>query len=258
LIRTAKAQFGIIVFISAVLGCISAAEAVTIPLPVLADPTYFGNLQYGYWDGRQQVGSGNNPFVGQDIHLSGSSVSSASADALIDLSDPSLKVTGTATGPVVSVAGISLTYLFEVVGPAGGLAPVGVKASGLTSGTGTIDALNCRRVRLPPVIYETLSAGVPGSWNVDQTFLFNTNVPITVTMTVEGVSQVNIGSGSYSAEIDPIFSVDSSSGYQLVFSPGIGNMAGGVPEPSTWAMILIGFAGLSCASYRARRNALNA
>jgi hypothetical protein len=257
-----KAQFGTIVFISAVLGCISAAEAVTIPLPVLADPTYFGNLQYGYWDGRQQVGSSNNPFVGQDIHLSGSSVSSASADALIDLSDPSLKVTGTATGPVVSVAGISLTYLFEVVGAPGGLAPVGVKASGLTSGTGTIDALNATLIvgefGSPPVIYETLSAGVPGSWNVDQTFLFNTNVPITVTMTVEGVSEVNIGSGSYSAEIDPIFSVDSSSGYQLVFSPGIGNMAGGVPEPSTWAMILIGFAGLSFASYRARRNALNA
>ena len=31
-----------------------------------------------------------------------------------------------------------------------------------------------------------------------------------------------------------------------------------VPEPSTWAMMLIGFAGLGFASYRARRTAVAA
>ena len=33
-------------------------------------------------------------------------------------------------------------------------------------------------------------------------------------------------------------------------------VSGGVPEPSTWAMMGIGFAGLACAGYRRRRKAL--
>jgi hypothetical protein len=184
-----KAQFGIIAFCSALLGCNFGAAAVTIPLPVLADPTYSGNLQYGYWDGHEQIGSPNNPFVGEDIHVSGSSVSSASADALIDLSDPTLKVTGTATGPVVGVseAQINLSYFVEVVGPSG-FAPVGVKASGLTTGAGTFSFLQATltvgEFGSPLIISETVSPTTPESWNINGTYMFKTNVPITVSMTV--------------------------------------------------------------------------
>jgi hypothetical protein len=65
------------------------------------------------------------------------------------------------------------------------------------------------------------------------------------------------------AWVDPYFSIDPDSAnadlYQIALSPGVGNepFAGlpslGVPEPSIWAMILLGFAGLGYASYRRAR-----
>ena len=66
-------------------------------------------------------------------------------------------------------------------------------------------------------------------------------------------------SGHGQASIDPYITIDPStpnaSLYTLVFSPGIGNgppSAPAVPEPSTWAMILLGFAGLAFAGRKAR------
>ena len=45
--------------------------------------------------------------------------------------------------------------------------------------------------------------------------------------------------------IDPTFSTDA--GGSFIFSPGI---AGAVPEPSTWAMMILGFAGVGFMAYR--------
>jgi hypothetical protein len=58
-----------------------------------------------------------------------------------------------------------------------------------------------------------------------------------------------LGSGQYSATLDPKIIVDPSfpdaSAYSIVFSPNVGGSAGSaVPEPSTWAMMIVGFAGL--------------
>jgi hypothetical protein len=39
----------------------------------------------------------------------------------------------------------------------------------------------------------------------------------------------------------------------IAFCPGVGNLASTVPEPPTWAMMLLGFAGLGFAGYRASR-----
>jgi hypothetical protein len=51
--------------------------------------------------------------------------------------------------------------------------------------------------------------------------------------------------GSANSVVDPIFTVPA--GYRLKFSPGVGT---GVPEPSTWLMMLLGFAGLGFAGHR--------
>jgi hypothetical protein len=67
--------------------------------------------------------------------------------------------------------------------------------------------------------------------------------------------------GSGSVSIDPYFYLDPSvadpQDYTLLFSPGIinspSNVADSVPEPSTWAMMLIGFGGLGYAGYRGSR-----
>lgn len=53
------------------------------------------------------------------------------------------------------------------------------------------------------------------------------------------------------AMIDPILTSNSSAG-TLIFSPGVGATTPTVPEPSTWAMMLIGFVGLGYAAYRRR------
>jgi len=52
------------------------------------------------------------------------------------------------------------------------------------------------------------------------------------------------------ASIDPRFSAPATAGGEFVFSPGI---TSGVPEPATWAAMLIGFGGVGAAMRRSRR-----
>ena len=94
---------------------------------------------------------------------------------------------------------------------------------------------------------------VPKSWSDNQTYLMDTGEQYTVTLSVgfNGSVQGNEGGGgaTISAYVDPTFALGAGadpSQYSLVFSAGIGNapVTSGVPEPSTWAMMLIGFAGL--------------
>jgi hypothetical protein len=53
------------------------------------------------------------------------------------------------------------------------------------------------------------------------------------------------------AMVDPVIEVDpndpNAADFIVLTSPGIGNA---VPEPTTWAMMLVGFAGLGIAGYR--------
>ena len=62
--------------------------------------------------------------------------------------------------------------------------------------------------------------------------------------------------GVIGATLDPNISTDTP-GYTILFGDGIGNGTGvpTAPEPSTWAMLLIGFATLGFAGYRRSRAA---
>jgi hypothetical protein len=71
-------------------------------------------------------------------------------------------------------------------------------------------------------------------------------VDLAVSIDVQGKNQSGL------ATIDPIFSTDAT-GYTFTFSPEL--FAASAPEPSTWAMMLMGFAGLGFMAYR-RRNTL--
>jgi hypothetical protein len=61
------------------------------------------------------------------------------------------------------------------------------------------------------------------------------------------------------ASIDPFLSVspscDCASDFNLVLSDGINNNAPTVPEPATWTLMLIGFAGLGAAAYHRTKGA---
>ena len=63
-------------------------------------------------------------------------------------------------------------------------------------------------------------------------------------------------SGVIDATLDPNVFTDTQ-GYSILFGDGIGNGTGvpTAPEPSTWAMLLIGFATLGFAGYRRSRAA---
>jgi hypothetical protein len=66
------------------------------------------------------------------------------------------------------------------------------------------------------------------------------------------------GVETLSGYIDPTFTVvgDDPTAYTLSFSPQIGNSVGAVPEPSTWAMLLIGFVGTGAMTYRRRKGVM--
>jgi hypothetical protein len=86
------------------------------------------------------------------------------------------------------------------------------------------------------------------------TLTATSNVIYTLNMSVEASSYDNVGL-DVKGMIDPFFAIDPSQAndFHLIFSPGVGNGVSSVPELSTWAMLLLGFAGLGFAGYRSRR-----
>jgi hypothetical protein len=59
------------------------------------------------------------------------------------------------------------------------------------------------------------------------------------------------GNVTFSDFVDPFLTIapgtPNAGDYSIVYGPGIQSS---VPEPSTWAMMLLGFAGLGLAGYR--------
>jgi hypothetical protein len=69
--------------------------------------------------------------------------------------------------------------------------------------------------------------------------------------------------GSFSAFVDPHVSIDCTkatfadcSAYSLVVAPDSFTVGSGVPEPSVWALMLVGFAGLGFAGYRRTKSGI--
>jgi hypothetical protein len=174
-------------------------------------------------------------------------------------------------------AHVALEYFIEIVGPGSGLAPLHITGSGsVGSFNGGIGAVSYEVVTpgiefLAAVTSINGVTTVPGTdgvhpllpdntlFNIDGTMLFPINTILDVLMFAEADSDVELGPSQGAAFIDPVFSIDPSFAnadqYSIVTSPGIGNGdigGGGVPEPSAWAMMLIGFGALG-ATLRERR-----
>ncbi len=167
---------------------------------------------------------------------------------------------------------VVLEYFMEILGPGSGLAPLNiVGAGGVTSFNGGVGSAQLDVVT-PGIEYSAavvsnnghlftsatngLQLIVPdgSSFGINGIMDFPINTVIDVHLTAIADSDIEFGPSAASALIDPQFSIDKSfpnaNLYSIVTSAGIGN--GGVPEPSAWAMLLLGFATLGGALRRRR------
>lgn len=160
----------------------------------------------------------------------------------------------------------SLEYSFEIVG-SGPTVDVGIGSNGSISqspGAGNGDVqllLDDNQIAFANIASsedQYIGDGPPcafGSactrtFSLDGTFDLTVGAIHTITMNtnVENGPQENVPQ-SMSAFIDPMITVPE--GYTLLLSPGVGNsLTPGVPEPSTWAMVVLGFAALGLVARR--------
>jgi hypothetical protein len=172
---------------------------------------------------------------------------------------------------------VTTTYQFYVNGTAGD--SVNVFVIGAISIT---DTEASGPVTAGSVYYTLVGPGVSGG----QTEFINSNAQVqhildkytvlggdTYTVTLRASVDLNQGTPScciatpgqiakVTANLDPTVTIDpnspNASAFSLQFSPGFGPSAAPVPEPSTWAMMLVGFGGLAFAARRSARTLMAA
>lgn len=119
-------------------------------------------------------------------------------------------------------------------------------------------------VNASPDVTGSLATGFTGGFNDNGIYTFLTNTRYLVGLQFEIDMHINGfgGSDTFSGTLDPTFAIApgfaNAGAYSFIFSDGIGNApldSGGVPEPSAWAMMLLGFAGLGVAGRRRRARA---
>jgi PEP-CTERM motif len=169
-----------------------------------------------------------------------------------------------ATGSGVEAsARFSLAYWAEVVGPAGKLVTVDaiVNQGALNSVSTYINkpsfasAVGSPSVEITADSPDETQIGITGSGRSETKFRQLTDAWFEVQMYTSAGANVQDGAATAVVWTDPQFVIDPSTPDANLFSivPGddFGNApAAGVPEPSTWAMLLLGFAGLGALAYR--------
>jgi hypothetical protein len=191
------------------------------------------------------------------------SVSSADGSASVQSTAtplPAITATATANPTALSAEAItSLNYYFEISGPAP-LDPtvttsVNVRASGSLFSQSGATSTDFLRVNGTTIVNATsVSGSNNGAFTTSATVSFlHYNVDYLVEMNVFAFAPA---SGTATTFLDPYLFLDPSviaQGYSIITSDGIGNtltMNAAVPEPSTWAMMILGFAGIGFMAYR--------
>lgn len=89
-------------------------------------------------------------------------------------------------------------------------------------------------------------------------------LPVGIASLIDSIPFIYMASlSSASAMIDPMISIDptwaaANPGYSLRFSTNVGGLAEPVPEPSTWAILLLGFFGIVFSMRGVRRKSAGA
>jgi PEP-CTERM motif len=178
-----------------------------------------------------------------------------------------------ASGYIGGAASGAVTYYFEVLSSQNRHVTLDVTAAGGISASGSmLNIINDSAISMLLIDrgYSTQALGfglqlglnekvgtigVPltsATWSVtDKFFTVSTNQIYTVTLYTYVSANVYFGSNALiSSFVDPTFTIDPATSdigqLDLIFSSNIG----AVPEPSTWAMMILGFAGVGFAAYR--------
>jgi PEP-CTERM motif len=254
------------VFFVAVMVLLGQTSAKADPILILGDPAFHGTADAG----------GNLPVTTLSVG---------------DIQNPAGRDYAAASGFGTSIplawtysvgnatASEQIIYSFGVTGPSGTLVPVNAIAEGSVTTTITtfqsaygMVQLQMSGPGLSPIndvisvvngqLTQATGAGIPagfdpGLFSIGNTLWLQPNLSYTVVQnSLTGSGEALDGDGSALAWIDPYFYIDPTfslaSEYSVVVSAGIGNTPA-VPEPSTWAMMILGFLGLGLLAYR-RKN----
>jgi hypothetical protein len=157
-------------------------------------------------------------------------------------------------------ANSALTYYFTIDGPDDGSIAIGIATNLLTSAS--LDNTTFARISTSQgtSACADTNEGLCGGSQFDGTLVEMDEPGQVFFVHLETVASVGILGGSAFASADPFIFVESTDPnadlYTIRVSDGIANAAApstGVPEPSIWAMLLLGFAGLSLAARRNRK-----
>jgi hypothetical protein len=254
----------------------SAATIITntVVLPGITAGVY---AEAGITFGDFETATLNAPPSMLPLKATAQNLDAGAAAAAAGGSDPAIAISVSAGGDVVGSqahADASLNYSLEVVGPSGAPVPVDLKSSitgTLISGSadGVVALASASLVVVNPsgnLVSGSYLPAPPQPTTVDTVIDLFPNTIYGVSLQALafalcgaqdefGTTTCDGNLASASAAVDPTFMIDpgfaDASQYQIVFSPGVSSA---VPESGTWAMMLIGFAGLGYAAFRQGRN----
>jgi hypothetical protein len=266
----------------AIFAACAASLASASPLPVYS---FYGGDDVFINDGSGGlIHTGSSSFTGsQSVVVPGTGGPATAQIQETTLPAPSITASTSNTGATNlygASASNNLDYYIRIVGPNASNVPLLVDshasfiASNLVYGSGSSFVLS--------VDYNTIAyagfgssglviqqatgliSGLSNDLSITQTLTEQSNTEIFVHMFVVSTIAGQTDESS-SVFLDPIFSIDpnflGANDYTIETSSGIGNSnISAVPEPSTWTMMILGFAGIGFSAYRRKKlqNSLSA
>jgi hypothetical protein len=158
----------------------------------------------------------------------------------------------------------SIVVYYEIKGPEDQPVTLDISGSASTSASGA-DATADAYIEYGAGDLYTCSSTIAGSCGktesasgaLDDVKFSNEDTNVLEDMEVIATGDSTEGTGNFSARVDPTISIDptwlaSHPGYTFEYSSNLPGVAA-IPEPSTWVMMLLGFAGLGFAGWRGSR-----
>jgi hypothetical protein len=242
---------------------LAAGSAVAALVPSQAEAT-----TVAIWSGFVSVSTGfgavDPPQYATISSVGTQPVSSADGSASVQsTATPLPAITSTATANATAGGAEAygdLNYYFHISGPASNSLSVNILATGsLFSGSGSTQSTDFLSVNGTTIVNATSIGGANNGAFTTSTTLsgLSYNYDYFIDMNVTAfVHPSGTATGTAASFLDPYLSLDPSLvalGYSIATSDGIGNnltINAAVPETSTWAMMLLGFAGVGFLAYR--------